>query len=195
MRSVQVTRSSWPAVQELPSNKTRTAVKVEEVCVHALSQPIRRAVGSGTVSLSQVAQRKVFHDRGILIQLLGSQSWWTAVWYSSLAMAPVILLFFWFVTSVDFNTVQVTNMAQLHSFVSEDCHKSYFTLRGKLSSDGSTQGGRLGGCYRNVIAILDVSYVHCNHDVSCAHCNHDWSEPQESPISKYLTVIPTCSVL
>ena len=96
---------------------------------------------------------------------------------------------------VDFNTVQVTNMAQLHSFVSEDCHKSYFTLRGKLSSDGSTQGGRLGGCYRNVIAILDVSYVHCNHDVSYVHCNHDWSESQGSPISKYLTVIPTCSVL
>ena len=46
---------------------------------------------------------------------------------------------FWFVTSVDFNTVQVTNMAQLHSFVSEDCHKSCFTLRGKLSSDGCTQ--------------------------------------------------------
>ena len=46
---------------------------------------------------------------------------------------------FGFVTSVDFNTVQVTNIALLHSFVSEDCHKSYFTLRGKLSSDGSTQ--------------------------------------------------------
>ena len=39
MRSAQVTRSSWPAVQELPSKKTRTAVKVEEVCVRALHSP------------------------------------------------------------------------------------------------------------------------------------------------------------
>ena len=36
------------------------------------------------------------------------------------------LLYFWFVTSVDLNTVQVTNMAQLHSILFEDCHKSYF---------------------------------------------------------------------
>ena len=27
---------------------------------------------------------------------------------------------------VDLNTVQVTNMSQLHSFVFEDCHKYYF---------------------------------------------------------------------
>ena len=37
-------------------------------------------------------------------------------------MAAVIFFF----TSVDLNTVQVTNIAQLHSFVFEDCHKSYF---------------------------------------------------------------------
>ena len=47
--------------------------------------------------------------------------------YFSLAIAAVIfLIFFGLFTSVDLNTVQVTNMAQLHSFVFEDCHKSYF---------------------------------------------------------------------
>ena len=47
--------------------------------------------------------------------------------YFSLAIAAVIFfLYFWFVTSVDLNTVHLTNMAQLHSFVLEDCHKSYF---------------------------------------------------------------------
>ena len=39
------------------------------------------------------------------------------------------LFIFQFVTSVDFNTVQVANMAQRHSFVIEDRHKSYFNVR------------------------------------------------------------------
>ena len=34
------------------------------------------------------------------------------------------LFIFLVVTSVELNTVQVTNMAQRHSFVFEDCHKS-----------------------------------------------------------------------
>ena len=37
-----------------------------------------------------------------------------------------VLFILWFVTSVDLSTVQVTNMAQLNSFVFEDSHQSYF---------------------------------------------------------------------
>ena len=48
------------------------------------------------------------------------------MWHFSLAMTSGV------VTSVNFNTVQVTNMTQLHRFVLEDCHKSCFTLRGNF---------------------------------------------------------------
>ena len=86
-------RRSVPALAEggCPSKKTRTAVKVEEVCVRTLPQPIGRAASSGTVSLSQVVQREEFNYIEILIRLLGSQSWWTAVWCFSLAMVAVFL--------------------------------------------------------------------------------------------------------
>ena len=63
MQSARVTHSSVPAAQEQPSKKTRTAVKVEEVRVRTPPQPFGRAASSGTVSLSQVAQREEFNDR------------------------------------------------------------------------------------------------------------------------------------
>ena len=43
------------------------------------------------------------------------------MWYFSLAMAAVIFFYVWCFTSVDCNAVQVTNVAQLHSIVFEDC--------------------------------------------------------------------------
>ena len=115
------------AMRSASSKKTRTAAKVEEVRVRTPPQPIGRAASSETVLLSQVA-----NDREILMRLLGNQSWWTAVWYFSLATAAVIFTFICFVTCVDFNAVQATNMAQFHSFVFADCHKSCFTLRGNF---------------------------------------------------------------
>ena len=63
--------------------------------------------------------------------------------------------------NVDFNTVQVTNIAQLHSVVFEDCHQPYY-LRGNFcrmeAQHMYVREEVREVVYRNVNAISDVSY-------------------------------------
>ena len=78
-------------LQKVDVRARKRGQRSREVCVRTLPQPIGRAASSGTVSLSQVVQREEFNYIENLIRLLGSQSWWTAVWCFSLAMVAVFL--------------------------------------------------------------------------------------------------------
>ena len=97
--------------------------KLEVWIVHALVGGASHAREAHDKSTEAVSKREEANGGELLMGLLVSQSWWTAVWYFFVSMAAVILLFD---TSVDFNTVQVTYTVQLHSFVFEDCRKSHF---------------------------------------------------------------------
>ena len=130
------------------------------------SQPIGQACSSETVSLSQVAQQEEFNNRKYEFWeasprglLCGTLPW---PWQQ-------LSFYFWFVTSVDLNTVQVTNMVQLNSFVLEDCHKAYFTLRGsyrRMEAHNTCTSERKSGrsfIERSLLSLMSLTIFSLQH--------------------------------